>query len=51
MSKERLLEILREAAASGDTELAHVNADDALLDYINDDEIRAAYEAVDKWYA
>lgn len=32
-------------------ETAHSDADDILLDLINDDAIRAAYEAVPKWYA
>lgn len=52
MSKEELLTRLQQAqACNGDPEAAHGMADDALLAYINDDEIRDAYIAVEKWYA
>jgi hypothetical protein len=34
-----------------DTERVHVAADELLLDYINDTEIREAFEALRKWYA
>jgi hypothetical protein len=34
-----------------DTERVHVAADELLLDYINDPEIREAFEALRKWYA
>jgi len=50
-SRQRLLAILAGVAASMDTEAAHCEADEALLDYIDDPEIRAAYDAVPKWYA
>ena len=51
LTKEALLELLRREAKSDDTEQAHAAADEALLDFINDPEIRAAYNAVPKWYA
>ena len=51
MTKLELLEILKRCEEQPDTETAHADADEALLDYINDVEIRAAYEAVSKWYA
>ena len=50
MTKEELLTILR-SAQTGDTESAHVDADAALIEYINDPEVTAAYRAVKKWYA
>ena len=37
-------------AREGDAELDHREADKLLLDYIGDDEIRAAFEAIEKWY-
>jgi hypothetical protein len=49
MTKEELLEKLRNP--TGDTERDHAAADRWLLEYINDPEITAAFEALDKWYA
>ena len=51
MTKDELLAKLREIADNLDTEVAHGDADDALLAFIGDDEIREAYDAIDKWYA
>lgn len=52
MEKKELLAILEaNATERGDHELEHVNCDDALLDYIDDPEITAAYEKGTKWYA
>ena len=51
LKKEDLLKILKGLEASGDTESAHADADDALIDFINDPEITEAYEKIDKWYA
>lgn len=34
-----------------DQEGAHIRADEALLEYINDEEIKKAYNSIDKWYA
>ena len=53
ISRDELLKILEEAAAmsSWNEERAHIDADMALLDYINDDEIRQAFDRVDRWYA
>jgi hypothetical protein len=45
----RLLQIIAEQQ-NGDPEIAHSNADQALLDYINDEEVTVAYEAIEKWY-
>jgi hypothetical protein len=49
--REKLLRKLAKCAAQADTEGAHYDADRALVKYINDPEITAAYDAVDKWYA
>ena len=35
----------------GDTESIHMEADAALLDYINDKDITKAFHAIYKWYA
>lgn len=53
MTKEELLERLRaiKAASIGASEEGHIEADDLLVEYINDPEIKAAYEAIGKWYA
>jgi hypothetical protein len=51
MTKEELLELLKVCAKHGDTEVAHQDADTALVSYINDPEIAEAYEQIDKWYA
>jgi hypothetical protein len=55
ITKEELLKILQEPVkyedGEIDTETTHKNADEALLDFINDEEIREAFVAVDKWYS
>jgi len=51
MSKEELIRKLSELQSSGDTEQAHSDADDLLVEYINDAEISEAYNAIDKWFA
>lgn len=52
MTKQKLLKALarcaKKDAPDGD---AHIEADAALLAYIDDAEIAAAYERVAKWYA
>ena len=54
MDKAQLLERLREIA-SRNIELSeeedHTDADQALLDYINDAEISEAFDSIDKWYS
>lgn len=50
MDKAELIEILKDLVV-GDIEINHSKADDALLDFINDDEIRKAWNNIDKWYA
>jgi len=60
MTKAELLQALEKAAntqypastgGSFDQEMAHVYADEALIAFINDPEVTAAYEAIPKWYA
>jgi len=51
MTKEELLEALKALIPDSPTEEAHMEADALLLNYINDPEITAAYEALEKWYA
>ena len=51
MTKQELLRTLKRCAKSDDTEDAHARADDALVAFIADEEIAAAYAAVAKWYA
>lgn len=51
---ERRVALLRELHRirdEEDTEGGHVAADKAILDYINDDEITAAFRLIPKWYA
>lgn len=46
MTKATLLILLRGAQADTDPKIAHSAADDALLTYINDPDISAAYKAI-----
>ena len=55
MTKEELLIVLKRCAddsgPAGDAEAAHINADEALLLYIDDAEIETAWRAVERWYS
>ena len=51
MTKDELIEKLKELSKIGDTEMAHHDADDLLISYINDEEISEAYGNIGKWYA
>ncbi|MDD4888360.1 MAG: hypothetical protein PHU85_00390 [Phycisphaerae bacterium] len=53
MSRDELLKKLQDLqeVAAVDCERAHKEADDALLEYVNDAEISAAFELIEKWYA
>ncbi len=51
ITKADLIAKLRELSDSADTEGAHESADGLLLAYINDADVSAAYEAINKWYA
>ena len=49
--KEKLLMQLEQLSKSDDTETAHADADNLILNYLNDEEIKKAYEKIKKWYA
>ncbi len=49
--RDDVLRRLRAAAQLADREVAHMRADAALLDLIDDPEVRAAFVAVGGWYA
>jgi len=49
--KSALLAVLKTESDNTDYESAHGNADDALLEFIDDEEISDAFEQVGKWYA
>ena len=51
MTKEQLIAKLESIRLEHGTELGHVFADEALLEYINDEDISKAYDAVPKWYS
>jgi len=34
-----------------DVERDHCHADDLLIEYIGDEDIKTAYDKIDKWYA
>lgn len=49
MTKEELIAILLKD--TDDVEKDHADSDEALLDFINDEEIRKAFRTNRKWYA
>ncbi len=51
MTKQELIEKLKELHDNFDVEVAHVKADDLIIEFINDEEIKEAYDNVPKWYA
>ncbi len=51
MPKERLLTVLKNIKEQADGEEGHVLADRALLDFIADPEIEAAFSAISRWYS
>lgn len=50
---ERLRQRLEEIRSQnyGDPESAHLEADRALLEFIDDREVEKAYDRIEKWYA
>lgn len=50
ITKEELLQRLRELLTSDDTEAAHSEADQLLIDYIGDKDIAKAFDKLEKWY-
>lgn len=51
MTREGLLELLADLATDTDFESAHAQADDAIIEFIADPEIKKAFNKVGKWYA
>lgn len=51
MTKEELIEKLKDLQDGDDTENLHIKADDLLLEFINDPAISEEYKKIDKWYA
>lgn len=53
MTREELLKKLRElqTLSEDDEEIAHADADYALLEYIGDAEVSAAFSKIKRWYA
>lgn len=51
MPKERLLTVLGNIKDNCDGEEGHILADRALLDFIADPEIEAAFSAIRRWYS
>ena len=52
MSKEELIEGLNEIAENSfDEECDHIEADELLLHFINDEDVKKAFDAIKKWYA
>ena len=50
MNKKELITKLKELAEDLDCEYAHVEADNLLIEYINDKEIKEAFDKVCKWF-
>lgn len=51
ITKEELIKKLKKLAEDWDHEMAHIEADNLLLLYINDEEIKNVYESIERWYA
>ena len=51
LTKEKLLELIATLDNNGDVESNHAKLDDWLIDYINDKDIRKAFNSIDRWYA
>lgn len=51
MTKEALIERLKTLAEWDDNEAAHIEADDALIEYIDDNDVKEAFDSIRKWYA
>lgn len=49
--REELLAVLRKCAENGDIEVAHLEADEALISFIDDAEVSEVWEQIARWYA
>lgn len=51
LTLDGLIDILKQLVDNGDIEMRHVHADEALLQYINNEEVTKLYNNLYKWYA
>lgn len=53
MSKDELIRELVElrTLSEVDPEVAHINADELLLHYIDDEDVSRVFNEIEKWYA
>ncbi len=51
MTRDELIEKLRDLAIESDREVAHIEADKLLLEYINDDEVSEVFNSQEMWTA
>jgi hypothetical protein len=51
MTKQELIEKLKALKIDEDVEFSHQEADNLLIEFINDIEIQEAYNDLYKWYA
>lgn len=51
IGKVELIEKLKILQKKVDKEVAHIEADSLLLQYINDEDVTEAFEDINKWYA
>ena len=52
MTRDELIAVLRACLRNNsDPEVAHSDADEALIEFIGDAEITRLYEQIEKWYA
>ena len=49
--KAKVINLLKQLQSLDDTEVAHSQADDILLEYIADKDIEKEYDKIKKWYA
>ena len=50
MDEKELIKKLKKLQDNQNAELSHIEADDLLLDFIDNDEIRKAFDNIGKWY-
>lgn len=54
MTKQEVKAKLRELAKWGDTEIAHIEADKAIMDFLTQlghEDVVKLFDKIDKWYA
>lgn len=51
MDKKNLIEELETCIETGDVESQHAKADRLLIEFIDDKEIKNAYDKIYKWYS